>query len=174
MKAVLEVQNFAKWMISELRKLLGEIKFFASKGASIVDFKGDDAANIREFLDYLVSNETRLINAGFPSQELKFLHELAENRGDNALTQESSAPIEEFLENGFTIARIKLGSKPNANYAFAQDAREIDYYIHVDIFEQGNWTNRHRLVPGAEVAIKFEDKGRGPVLTATEAWLIEQ
>lgn len=173
MKAVLEAQNFARWMIPELRKLLGEIKFYASRGASLANFKVDDSANIRELLDYLVSNETKLVIAGFPSQDLKILHEMTEDRGDNALSQESSAPIEDLLKNGFIIAKIKRGSKPDANYVFAQDAREIDYFIHFDIFEQGSWTNRHRLVPGAEVALKFEDKGRGPALTATEAWLIE-
>jgi hypothetical protein len=173
MKAVLEAQNFARWLIPELKKQIGEFNFYVSRGTSFGTFKLDDASSIKDLLRYLVANEAKLVLAGFPSQELNMLHELADDGGGATIQQDSRASVEEYIGNGFVIAQVKRGSRPNANYAFAQDERGTDYFIHVEVFEQGSWTNRHRLTPGAEVALKFEDTGRGAALTATEAWLID-
>lgn len=173
MKMVLEAQNFARWLIPELRKLLSEIGYYRSRGSTFATFKPADVDEIADLLAFLGKNEAKLIVAGFPAQELRMLNQISENAKIVNSGMEESSSRAKYVENGFTIAKVKRGGKPNATYVFAQDEREVDYFIHIDVFENGNWVNRHRLLPDVEVAIKFIEKRAGAALSATEAWLIE-
>jgi tetratricopeptide (TPR) repeat protein len=173
MKSVLEAQNFARWLIPELRKLLSEIHYHKSRGVWLGDFKSTDEEDIKALLGLLSDNESKLVLAGFPSHEMPMFHELVDNGKPDAVVEDYNSLKLDYLGKGFVVAKIKRGSKPTASYVFAQDERLTDYFVHMDVFEDGNWANRHRLLPGVDVALRFEDKGRGGALSATEVWLIE-
>ncbi|QHJ00966.1 hypothetical protein GT347_25045 [Xylophilus rhododendri] len=174
MKAVLEEQNFARWMIPELRKLVSEFHFYRSRGSSFQTFKPEDVVDIKSLLALLKENQSKLMHGGFPPQEIPNLLELANDGQVLQVHEEADASINSYIENGFTIARVKRGSRPDANYVFVRDDRGTDYFMRLDIFEQGSWTNRYKLIPGAEIALKFEHSERGSAFAATEGWLIER
>lgn len=149
------------------------MRFYKVRGSSFSTFKPDDVVEIIELLTFLSQNETKLVLSGFPSQDLAIVRELKSDGNFIPPKDPSSVSKSDYLSKGFLIATIKGGSKPHAPYVFAQDERQTDYFIHIDAFENGNWANRHRLIPGVEVALKFEDRGSAGALPANEVWLIE-
>jgi hypothetical protein len=62
--------------------------------------------------------------------------------------------------------------REDPSYVFVQDGNGTDYYVHLDIFENGDWQRRKMLAPGVELAIKFDASQSGNALRATEAWLV--
>ena len=62
--------------------------------------------------------------------------------------------------------------RSETSFVFVQDEVGTDYFVHLDVFEQGEWQRRRLIVPGVEMALKFEPGRTGNALRATEAWLI--
>ena len=50
-------EGFAKWLISELRKLINELRFYKSQGIDFQSFEIDHQTNIKNLLRYCLSNE---------------------------------------------------------------------------------------------------------------------
>lgn len=170
MLKVLVREGFFKWYIPELRKIISEIQFHSDHGADFQSFSSPDRQEIQNLLRFSFSNEG--MRAGISENGIRVLLGKFE-RPAQAERQNEKIRIENFLQQGFVIARVKNGARTSAPYFFVQDDRFTDYFVHLDQFEMGNQSRISLVRPHALVALKFDPKDTGNAFRATEAWLIE-
>lgn len=168
---VLIREGFVKWYLPELRKNLSELQFHLEHGTNLSQIAPEDLQSISHLLRFCLSNDG--VRAGLNESEIrKLLESLDPSR--NSPKQPNLVAREQLQSQGFILAKIKKGIRPEAKYFFAQDERGIDYFIHFEQFEHGNSARRHLINPAACVALKFASTDTGNALKATEAWLVDQ
>lgn len=164
-------EGFAKWLLPELRKLGNELRYYSSRGVRFQDFDSDDRVSLINLLRYCLSNEAN--RGGIESTEISSLISIFSAAGtsgaERANTESAKAS---FLQNGFTFGLIKNGMRSETSFVFVQDDSGTDYFVHLDVFENGDWQRRRSLAPGVELAFKFDPTHTGNALRATEAWLV--
>lgn len=164
-------EGFQKWLMPELRKLTNEIRYYDTRGVNFRDFEQENRTAILNLLRFCLSNEAN--RKGIDSKEISILISIFTEIGGQA---QELAPDEatrsNFQKNGFTFGRVKNGMRGETSYVFVQDHAGEDYFVHLDVFDNGDWQKRGLLAPGVELAFKFDPNRTGNALRATEAWLV--
>jgi hypothetical protein len=174
-------EGFAKWILPEVKKLGSELVYYHGRGFNFQAFKAEDLSAILSFLESYLREKPLLGNAGTTDVEISNLlaacGRTPKSDGSLQAMQGSVATPpsnrEKFEDGSFVFAKLKNGTKNNTNYVFAQDEHGVDYFVHMDVFEDGNWANRHLLVADVELALRYEQNSSGNALRAIEAWLIQ-
>lgn len=171
MLKVLIVDGFLRWYLFELRKLFQELIFQGQRGVDIKNYPQNDQETIQTLLKFCLSTDA--IRAGLVDFEVRGLF----NRLFPTKVEVKSIDLvkqEQLLENGFLLVKVKNGGRPESSYIFAQDENGTDYFVRLEIFEDGDQRHRNLLIPGAKIAIKFDPKDTGNAFRATEARLLTE
>jgi hypothetical protein len=163
--------GFKKWVTPELKKLVGEISFYKSKGIDVALFIDDDQKRILDLLNYLMKNLGSLERIDYSEIE-KTIQYFAKNELPQSGWIDYDVRKSQLEKNGYTIARVKHGLTLERKYVFVQDKFAIDYFVKLAVFENGDALNWNRLLPGLELAIKYDPTHTGNAFRATEAWLV--
>jgi hypothetical protein len=174
-------EGFAKWILPEVKKLGSELVYYYGRGFNFQAFKAEDLSAILSFLESYLKEKPLLGNAGATDVEINNLLAACgrapklDGSFQAMLGRVATPPSnrEKFEDGNFVFAKLKNGTKNNTNYVFAQDEHGVDYFVHMDVFEDGNWANRHLLIADVELALRYEQNSSGNALRAIEAWLIQ-
>lgn len=171
MQKTLISENFAKWIFPELRKLVSELDYYQSRKIDPSSFDTDDQSAVINLLTYCREHGTN--SKSWAASDLlpliqAYSGEKVENLGEDATPLLSA----KFKDQGYVCGKIKQGMKSDASYVFVQDDAGTDYFVHLDVFEGGDWRKKRHLAPGVDIAIKFDPNPTGNALRATEAWLV--
>ncbi len=166
---VLIREGFLKWHLPELRKLVSEFQYHVDHGTNLSLISQADLESIQHLLRFCLSNDG--IRAGLDETQIKDLL-LKLEPARQSPQQLNLIEREQLLSQGFILAKIKKGIRPDAKYFFAQDERGTDYFVHFDKFERGSGARRHLIKALVFIALKYESTDTGNALRATEAWLV--
>lgn len=169
MYSALVQHDCARWMMPELEKIVREFEYYASRSIEFKSFRADDAATIVKFVEFCEARNTHLALAGISKSSIEQIRKFCGVGPDAGGGYPKDRDAIE--QDGIVVAWIKRGGKPGASYVFAQDKKHVDYYVHMDVFESGSWSNRHLLAPGAKIFLRYEKSNSGSALRATDAWL---
>lgn len=164
--------GFQKWLISELRKLIHEIRFYETRLKNFSEFEKENKSSILNLLKFCYCDEAN--RKGIDSQEVSQLIPMFDEFApiNRDLEQSDSKARDFFQKNGFIFGKIKRGMRNGASFVFVQDDAGTDYFVHMDVFDHGDWQKQWQLAPGVELALKFDPSRTGNALRATEAWLV--
>lgn len=162
-------EGFAKWILHEVGKFISELKYYTNRGVKFESIKEDDLIKVSNLLRYCLSNEA--FRAGISDIDIRLLLRKFENSSTQPEKNGSEDNRKKFEKEGYTFAKIKNGIRNDIAYFFVQDDRGTDYFVHLDVFEGGNWTRRTVLSPGVELAIRFDPVRTSNAYRASEAWL---
>lgn len=167
-KVVVE-NDFAKWICGEVGRLIGDIKRNESRNLTLCS--AEDHDRISEFLRFCAKNGTRLMLEGVPAT---LLDHCRKTLGDSfsAAVQTDPDTSEKYKTSGYLITKVKSTLLAGKRFFFVQDEFRQDYYVNLDIFENGKTKNRRKLVSGTRIAIKVSDSKKGSAPQAIEAWLV--
>jgi tetratricopeptide (TPR) repeat protein len=161
-------QDFSRWICSEVGRLIADIKRYESRNIASSDLADRDT--VAEFLRFCAKNGSRLVLEGISGSLVEYCRNIS---GVSHATDSKEGEISEKLQKeGFIITKVKRGTVSNRRFFFVQDESRKDYYVNLDIFEEGKIKNRKKLVPGAKVAIKVSKVRERNAPQASEAWLV--
>ena len=164
-------EGFQKWLMPELRKLTHELRYYENRGVNFLEFEQENRTAILNLLRFCLSNDANRF--GIDSKDISTLISLfTEINGEPQEFAINEATRSSFQRDGFTFGWVKNGMRRETSYVFVQDQAGVDYFVHLDVFENGDWHKRGLLAPGVELAFKFDPMQTGNALRATEAWLV--
>lgn len=165
---IIIAEGFQKWFLPELRKLINELRYYESRGIKFSDFEETNSKTILNLLRFCMSNDAN--RKGVDINEVAPLIRILTESGE---ANSTAARIDEvrnkYLSSGYTIGRVKTGMRSDVSYVFVQDTAGVDYFVHFDVLEDGDWQRRRSLAPGVELALKFDPTRTGNALRALEA-----
>ena len=170
LKTIIAV-GFQKWLLPELRKLTNELRYYNTRGVRFDDFEQENRTSILNLLHFCLSSDAN--GNGIDSKEILLLISLfTDIEGQPKEFAVDDVTRSDFQKNGFTFGWVKNGMRRETSYVFVKDQAGVDYFVHLDVFDTGDWQKRGHLAPGVELAFKFEPSRTGNALRATEAWLV--
>lgn len=171
-------EGFAQWLLTALKKLIGDIDYYRQHGVKLAAFKESDRELIRTLMGYCMSNNAVL--AGVPAHLAEQIAKDIDFSPGNLFAKTMSNTLQgiktrsEFETDGFIFAKVKYIPKADSfpDYLFAIDENGTDYFVRVETFEENNWNRWALLTPGMKLAIKYVQSDTGNALRTTAAWLV--
>lgn len=169
---VVVTNNFVRWIIPELGRFISDIERYESRGINLMSSVRPSSESVVNFLKLCIENDSRLVSDGVAPNLIDFSREKVGVLSSTEAVRSVVDRRNDYFNRGFILTKIKNGIRSNAKYFFVQDADLVDYYVGMDVFENGFFVSRDRLFPGVEVAIKVGVQNNGNSQKALEAWFI--
>lgn len=176
MMKVLVSEGFTKWLVPECRKLINETAYYKRRNVRFESFREEDKMELATLLRYCLSNEASMagISTGDVYAMLRALDPSTRLPGAPESGGAMSKSRSEYQDQGYTVAKIKYIPKSDSfpNYVFANDDAGTDYFVRVEVFENGDWNKWATVHVGMELALKHVQNDTGKALRAVECWAV--
>lgn len=168
MAKLLKSEEFASWILPELRKLLAEINLYRRiEGLNLSQL---DEREKEEFHSLFTVCKNSIV-AKTIIQTPEIDQAISEMEGSESVHTMEVAHHPTRSLGDYVVAKVKKGANPEKKFLFLQDDLGRDFYLRKEDFESGDWRKWRTLSHNMEIALQFDPRPTGNALRVTKAWL---